>query len=76
VDAPETSHGGAASRARRLLLGLWLGYWLSYPLNFENPTRRDMVKRGVVNEMAEAGFSRTEKVSRFRGTMQVVLGGG
>jgi demethylmenaquinone methyltransferase/2-methoxy-6-polyprenyl-1,4-benzoquinol methylase len=60
--------------ARRILLGLWLGYWLPYPLNFENPTRRDMVRRGVLTEMREAGFSRTSKISKFEGTMQIVFG--
>jgi demethylmenaquinone methyltransferase/2-methoxy-6-polyprenyl-1,4-benzoquinol methylase len=59
---------------RRILLGLWLGYWLPYPLNFENPTRRDMVKRGVVAEMKEAGFSRIQRISKFKGTMQIVFG--
>jgi demethylmenaquinone methyltransferase/2-methoxy-6-polyprenyl-1,4-benzoquinol methylase len=58
---------------RRLLLGLWLGYWLPYPINFENPTRRDLVKRGVVTELREAGFTETRKISKFHGTMQVVL---
>jgi ubiquinone/menaquinone biosynthesis C-methylase UbiE len=63
-----------AGLGRRLLLGLWLGYWLPYPINFENPTRRDMVQRGVAREMAEAGFGDTQKISKFRGTMQVVFG--
>ncbi len=56
----------------RLLLGLWLGYWLPYPLNFENPTRRDMVRHGLLNELTQAGFGDAEKISKFRGTMQVV----
>ena len=61
-------------RLRRIFLGLWLGYWLPYPLNFENPTRRDMVKRGVDTELAEAGFRDIRKVSKYHGTMQVVSG--
>lgn len=59
---------------RRLLLGLWLGYWLPYPINFENPTRKDMLKHGVVNEVREAGFKDVQKISKFQGTMQVVIG--
>jgi demethylmenaquinone methyltransferase/2-methoxy-6-polyprenyl-1,4-benzoquinol methylase len=58
---------------RRLLLGLWLGYWLPFPINFENPTRRDMVRRGVICEMREAGFGGARKISKFQGTMQVVV---
>jgi len=59
---------------KRLLLGLWLFYWIPYPVNFENPTRRDMVRRGVVNELREAGFAATQKISKFGGTMQVAFG--
>lgn len=59
---------------RRLLLGLWLGYWLPYPLNFENRTRRDMLKYGVTNEVMEVGFRNVRKISKFQGTMQVVIG--
>lgn len=59
---------------RRLFLGLWLGYWLPYPINFENPPRKDMLKHGVVNEVREAGFKAVQKISKFQGTMQVVIG--
>lgn len=62
------------SLARRLLLGAWIGYWLPYPINFENRTRRDMLSHGVQNEVAEAGFVRTQKSSLYEGAMQVVIG--
>jgi ubiquinone/menaquinone biosynthesis C-methylase UbiE len=57
---------------RRLLLGLWLGYW--FPLNFENRTRRNMLKYGILNEVREVGFENVQKISKFQGTMQVVIG--
>jgi demethylmenaquinone methyltransferase/2-methoxy-6-polyprenyl-1,4-benzoquinol methylase len=60
------------SRLRRILLGAWLLYWLPYPINFENPTRRDMVQHGLTREMAQAGFEGIRKVSKYHGTMQVV----
>jgi ubiquinone/menaquinone biosynthesis C-methylase UbiE len=59
---------------RRKLLSLWFGYWLPYPINFENSTRKDMLKHGVVNEVKEAGFRNVQKISKFQGTMQVVIG--
>jgi demethylmenaquinone methyltransferase/2-methoxy-6-polyprenyl-1,4-benzoquinol methylase len=60
------------SRIRRILLGAWLLYWLPYPINFENPTRRDMVRHGLRRELAAAGFEKIRKVSRYHGSMQVV----
>jgi demethylmenaquinone methyltransferase/2-methoxy-6-polyprenyl-1,4-benzoquinol methylase len=60
------------SRIRRILLGAWLLYWLPYPINFENPTRRDMVRHGLQCELAAAGFEKIRKVSRYHGTMQVL----
>jgi len=60
------------TRLRKILLGTWLGYWLPYPINFENPTRRDMVKHGLGHELADAGFGEIRKVSRYHGTMQVL----
>ena len=60
----------------RMFIALWLGYWL--PFNFETPTRRDMLKHGVANEVEEAGFSNIRKISQFRsnyrGVFQVVEG--
>jgi demethylmenaquinone methyltransferase/2-methoxy-6-polyprenyl-1,4-benzoquinol methylase len=61
------------SLRRRLLLGLWLGYWLPGFINFENATRRDMLRRGLENELREFGFANTEKLTMFDGAMQVVL---
>lgn len=60
----------------RLFIALWFGYWL--PFNFETPTRRDMLKRGLANEVEEAGFRNIRKTSEFRykyrGVFQVVEG--
>jgi demethylmenaquinone methyltransferase/2-methoxy-6-polyprenyl-1,4-benzoquinol methylase len=56
----------------RLFIGLWFFYWL--PFNFENPTRRDMLKHGVVEEVREAGFAEITKDSKYRGVLQVVQG--
>ena len=56
----------------RLFIGLWFFYWL--PLNFENPTRRDMLKHGVAEEVREAGFRNVTKESKCRGVLQVVQG--
>ncbi len=57
----------------RLFVGLWFFYWL--PLNFETPTRRDMLKHGLANEVREAGFKNVRKISKFRGVCQIVEGG-
>jgi demethylmenaquinone methyltransferase/2-methoxy-6-polyprenyl-1,4-benzoquinol methylase len=59
-------------RLRRILLGAWLGYWLPYPINFENPTRRDLVRHGLRPELGAAGFTEIRKRSLYRGAMQVV----
>lgn len=54
----------------RLLIGFWWFYWL--PFNFETPTRRDMLRHGVVEEVGEAGFRDAVKSSLFNGVLQVV----
>jgi demethylmenaquinone methyltransferase/2-methoxy-6-polyprenyl-1,4-benzoquinol methylase len=54
----------------RFLTGLWFFYWL--PFNFETPTRRDMIKHGLVNEVRISGFKDIEKISKTRGLLQVV----
>jgi ubiquinone/menaquinone biosynthesis C-methylase UbiE len=56
----------------RWLLGAWFFYWVPHPLNFETRTRRDLERRGLAREMAEAGFGRLRKLSKYAGTMQVV----
>lgn len=56
----------------RLFIGFWWFYWL--PFNFETPTRRDMLKRGLVNEVKEAGFTHCSKSSLYDGVLQVVQG--
>jgi len=58
--------------AWRLLLAFWWFYWL--PFNFETPTRRDMLRWGVEEEVREAGFKEVAKVSLFHGSLQVVSG--
>ena len=61
------------NRFLRLFFALWWFYWL--PFNPETPTRKDMLKHGVVEELEEAGFSDVRKVSMFAGALQVVKGG-
>jgi ubiquinone/menaquinone biosynthesis C-methylase UbiE len=56
----------------RLFVGLWLFYWL--PFNFETPTRKDMLRHGVENEVQEAVFREVTKTSKHRGIFQVVRG--
>jgi len=56
----------------RLLSGLWLFYWL--PFNFETPTRREMLRIGLENEVREAGFRNVTKTPKHRGLFQVVTG--
>jgi ubiquinone/menaquinone biosynthesis C-methylase UbiE len=56
----------------RLLIGLWFFYWL--PGNFETPTRRDMLKHGLVNEVKEAGLVNVRKYSAYKGVFQTVIG--
>ena len=56
----------------RLFVGFWFFYWL--PFNFETPTRRDLMRRGLDNEVREAGFREVRKTSVFRGVFQVVRG--
>jgi demethylmenaquinone methyltransferase/2-methoxy-6-polyprenyl-1,4-benzoquinol methylase len=56
----------------RLLFGFFAFYWL--PGNFETPTRRDMFKRGLDNEVKESGFVDVQKYSMRRGVLQTVTG--
>lgn len=56
----------------RLYIGFWWFYWL--PFNPETPTRRDMLKHEVVEEVKEAGFRNTSKISMYNGTLQVIRG--
>lgn len=56
----------------RLFIGLWWFYWL--PFNFETPTRREMLKYGLKNEVEEAGFKNIRKISKYRGVFQIVEG--
>lgn len=56
----------------RFFAGLWFFYWL--PFNFETPTRRDMLKYGLANEVGETGFKNVGKISKYRGVFQIVEG--
>lgn len=56
----------------RLFVDLWWFYWL--PFNIETPTRRDMLKHGVSEEVEEAGFTEVSKTSMYAGAFQVVRG--
>jgi len=56
----------------RLFMGFWLFYWL--PFNFETPTRRDMLRCGLTNEVRQAGFENVRKISKYRGVFQIVEG--
>ena len=54
----------------RLFIFIWFLYWL--PFNFETPTRRDMLRIGVVNEVKEVGFMNVRKYSIYNGVCQTV----
>jgi len=56
----------------RALVGLWGLYWL--PGNFETPTRKDMFKHGLSNEVKESGFANVRKYSAYHGIFQTVIG--
>jgi demethylmenaquinone methyltransferase/2-methoxy-6-polyprenyl-1,4-benzoquinol methylase len=56
----------------RLFIALWFFYWL--PFNFETPTRRDMLRHGLINELKATGFKKVRKVSKYRGIFQIVQG--
>jgi ubiquinone/menaquinone biosynthesis C-methylase UbiE len=56
----------------RILIGLLWFYWL--PFNFETPTRRDMLKHGLVKEVREASFANVSKINMFNGVFQIVQG--
>ncbi len=56
----------------RLFIGFWFLYWL--PFNFETPTRRDMLKHELINEVREVGFNNVGKISKYRGVLQIVTG--
>jgi demethylmenaquinone methyltransferase/2-methoxy-6-polyprenyl-1,4-benzoquinol methylase len=56
----------------KILIGFIWFYWL--PFNFETPTRRDMLKHGLENEVKEAGFINITKENMFNGVFQVIEG--
>ena len=60
------------NRLRRWFFALWWFYWL--PFNPETPTRRDMLRHGVAEEVKEAGFRNVRKISMYNGALQIVKG--
>ena len=56
----------------RIFIGFLWFYWL--PFNFETPTRRDMLKHGLKNEVMEAKFENVSKINMFDGVFQIVNG--
>ena len=60
------------SLALRLFMGFWFFYWL--PFNFETPTRRDMIRGDLIQEVRKAGFGHVSKSSLHNGVLQVVQG--
>lgn len=56
----------------RIFIGLIWFYWL--PFNFETPTRRDMLKHGLINELQETGFINVTKENILDGIFQIVQG--
>jgi ubiquinone/menaquinone biosynthesis C-methylase UbiE len=56
----------------RLFMGFWFFYWL--PFNFETPTRRDMLRHGLENEVRGAGFRNIKRTASHGSVLQVVEG--
>lgn len=65
LDKPE-------SRMLQIFFGFWFFYCL--PFNFETPTRKDMLKYGLTNEINEAGFRNVIKTPKNKGILQTVQG--
>ena len=59
------------SRTIRLFTWLWFDYWL--PLNPETPTRKEMLKYGLSNEVKESGFRNILKYNYFKGIFQTII---
>jgi demethylmenaquinone methyltransferase/2-methoxy-6-polyprenyl-1,4-benzoquinol methylase len=56
----------------RIFFGFWFFYWL--PFNFETPTRKDMLKQGLVNELKISGFRDLKKAGKYNGVLQTIQG--
>jgi ubiquinone/menaquinone biosynthesis C-methylase UbiE len=54
----------------RAFVACWWFYWL--PLNFETPTRRDMLRHGLANEVEQAGLTHVRTNSFAYGALQTV----
>jgi demethylmenaquinone methyltransferase/2-methoxy-6-polyprenyl-1,4-benzoquinol methylase len=64
IDEPE-------SNLRKLFIYFWFFYWL--PLNPETPTRKDLQKHKLTNEIKEAGFNIISKTNYYKETFQTVV---
>ena len=56
----------------QFFIGLWFCYWL--PFNFETPTRKNMLRYGLANEVKESGFKDVTKTTKGKGIFQIVQG--
>ena len=59
------------SNLRKLFNFFWFFYWL--PLNPETPTRKDLQRHKLTNEIKEAGLEVISKTNYNKGTFQTVL---
>lgn len=59
---------------RRVFLSIWNWNWIPFPLNLESRTKRDMIKKGVSNDMLVVGFKDIRKLEMFKGGIQIVIG--
>jgi ubiquinone/menaquinone biosynthesis C-methylase UbiE len=59
---------------RRVFLSVWNWNWVPSPLNLESNTKKDMIKKGVVHDTLDVGFSDIKKLEMFEGGMQIIIG--
>ena len=59
------------SNLRKLFIYFWFFYWL--PLNPETPTRKDLQKHKLTNEIKEVGFNIILKNNFYKRTFQTVV---
>jgi demethylmenaquinone methyltransferase/2-methoxy-6-polyprenyl-1,4-benzoquinol methylase len=58
----------------RFFLSAWYWNWIPYPLNLESKTKKDMLKKGIPNDLLDVGFKDINKIEMFTGSIQIVLG--